>query len=181
MVVIHPKKKKPWICPKTNRSYILTCLETMSNHLMTGRTKHIAERAPCFHFCWDLAFSSNKHHQYFPPLYEVHVGNTQRDFLWYMIYNIFGLASHIKHCLDDYFVREKHCKRTNSLCQWYFVMSDSSVTAVAKEATNKSGNSAFYLLMWCSDEDLVNQKLGLKVNFITDLSVQKSQNLYSSI
>lgn len=149
----------------------------MSNHLMAGRPKRIAQRTPCFHYYSCLAFYSNKHHQYFSPLYELHVGNKQRLPLIYDLQHIWTCITH-KTLLDDYFLEEKHCKWTNSYdTLWSQILLFNFEEQQLADRERLQINLVilcFTYILWCSDD----QKLRLKGNFSTDLNVQISEFLY---
>lgn len=103
-----------------------------------------------------------------------------RGFLWYMIYNIFGLSSHIKHRWD-----ETHCKWTNSYgTLWSQILLFNLEEQQLADGERLQINLVllwFTYILWCSDEGFVDQKLRFKVNFNTDLNVQISVNFYINL
>ena len=116
---------------------------------------------------------------FFPLLYEVHAGNKQQTFLWYVIYNIFGTTLHVKQCSDEYFVQEKTLVDTNRrITMWCRILLFILSNRIAKEeeATNKSNVLLVILvfaniLLWWFDESLVDSTFWLFFNFGPDLSV----------
>lgn len=83
-----------------------TCLETMSNHLMTACTKQTAEYMACFEFYSCLGLYSNKHHQFYSTdvLFPPYVRDINTVTNWFLSKRVLQCIyikwlQHLIHCI----------------------------------------------------------------------------------
>lgn len=123
---------------------------------MTGRPKRIAQRTPCFHFSSCLAFYSNKHHQYFSPLYELHVGHKQRLPLIYDLQHIWTCITQKKLFGWLFFWKKNTANSSDTLWSQILLFSFEEQQLADRERLQINlVIRCFTYILWCSDEGLV--------------------------